>query len=75
MSIDLNEIDRRFNHHPPDTDRIEKHQGIRTAFKYVAQVVVVQTPSSREQSLAITALEEAAFWANAAIARQEKVPA
>jgi hypothetical protein len=29
-------------------------------------------PGSRELSLAITKLEEAVFWANAAIARNEK---
>jgi len=32
---------------------------------------VANTPESREQSLAITALEEAVMWANAAIARRE----
>jgi hypothetical protein len=30
------------------------------------------TPESREQSLAITHLEQATMWANAAIARREE---
>lgn len=31
-----------------------------------------KTPKSREQSLAITKVEEAMFWANAAIARNQE---
>jgi len=33
--------------------------------------IIQNTPPSREQSLAITHLEEAIFYANAAIARNE----
>ncbi len=37
----------------------------------LAQYVLALTPESREQSLAVTKLEEAMMWANAAIARNE----
>lgn len=70
--MDLKEIDRRFSHHAPDLDASKRHAAIRIVFKNAAEVVVDVTPASREQSLAITALEEAAFWANAAIARDGK---
>ncbi len=39
--------------------------------KEFALFIVENTPSSREQSLALTALEESVFWTNAAIARNE----
>jgi hypothetical protein len=38
---------------------------------YAAQFVDRICPDGREKSTAITKLEEAMFWANAAIARQE----
>ncbi|MGP3782344.1 Acb2/Tad1 domain-containing protein [Paenibacillus sp. 1A_MP2] len=37
----------------------------------MAELIDEQTPKSREQSLAMTNLEQAVFWANAAIARNE----
>jgi len=39
--------------------------------KSLAFFIVKNTPPSREQSLALTHLEEAIFYANAAIARNE----
>jgi hypothetical protein len=37
----------------------------------LAYHIKAETPASREQSLALTHLEDAVFWANAAIARHE----
>ena len=70
MDIDTNEIDRRFDHHVPDEDRQRAHEAMRREFKALASGVAAALPAGREKSLAITALEEALFWANAAIARQ-----
>lgn len=39
--------------------------------KELAYMICQNTPTSREQSLALTNLEQAIFWANAAIARNE----
>jgi len=38
------------------------------------ELVDLTGPSTREQSLAITHLEEAMFWANAALAREITAP-
>ena len=67
---------RRFNYHPPNTDaKVERHQQVREACRAAAEQVIDATgPPSREQSLAITKLEEAMFWANAAIAREITAP-
>lgn len=64
-------IDRDFVHHPPKGDQAERYQSLRDDARVLAHEIVNQTPPSREQSLALTALEEAVFWANAAIARNE----
>lgn len=66
------EIDRRFNYYPPATpDRRVAHEKTRAAMKRCANFVQKNTPDCREKSLAITKLEEAMFWANAAIARPQ----
>lgn len=65
------ELAHRFQFHPADSDnRKEAHEGVRTALLEAADEIVSLTGAqSREQSIAITKLEEAMFWANAAIAR------
>lgn len=58
-----------FTYHPPKEGQPAIYEGIRTKGLEMATHVVDNTPPSREQSLALTAIEEAVFWANAAIAR------
>ena len=77
MPLDANEIDRRFDHHPPDECRAERHKQIRQRAKELASYLNICLPDCRETSLAFTKLEEAMFWANAALARRgrdEKSP-
>jgi hypothetical protein len=64
------DIANRFEYHPPPNDNIVKaHEAVRTTCRMSADILLKATPPGREQSLAITKLEEAMFWANAAIAR------
>jgi hypothetical protein len=70
--MDNAELVRRFTYHPPKLDQPARYEAIRRAVLDVAAIVVSSTPESREQSLAITHLEEAVYWANAAIARNER---
>ena len=68
--IDEHDLENRFMHHPPRDDaQAKKYEDNRKVFLKLAKFVVNRTPESREQSLAITRLEEAMFYANAAIAR------
>ena len=62
-------IERDFSYHAPKGDQQERYQKIRDAAKQLAYIIVETTPPSREQSLAITHLEEAVMFANASIAR------
>ena len=64
-------IENRFTHHSPFGDQTERYQEIRELAKKFAYMILEKTPDSREQSLALTNLEQAVFWANAAIARNE----
>jgi hypothetical protein len=71
MHITRDQLEHRFQFHPADSqNRIGAHQTIRnTLLEAADEIVGVTGPPSREQSLAITKLEEAMFWANAAVAR------
>ena len=52
-------------------EAVGKIESIRSIAKEFSDAIVDHTPYSREQSLAITALEEATMWAVAAIARNQ----
>lgn len=69
--INSDEIVVRFTHHPPTDDQAARYIELRAAAAGLAELIINSTPPSREQSLAITALEESVMWANAAIARRE----
>lgn len=71
MRVDKIEIARRFDYHEVDEGQDEKIEYLRQRFLYAAENVVANVPSGREQSLAITALEEALMWSIAGIARPD----
>lgn len=64
-------IDRAFNYHRPDEQAVKDHQMVRDECKDLAELFD-SLPAGREKALAMTKLEEAMFWANAAIARDGK---
>jgi hypothetical protein len=61
----------RFTYHAPKNDQAKRYEEIRDGGRAVAEIIDVRCPNSREKSLAITHLEQAVMWANAAIARNE----
>ena len=69
--MDERELTNRFTYHKPGGNQGVRYESIRALAKGLADHIVANTPESREQSLAITELEQAVFWANAAIARRE----
>lgn len=64
-------IEGAFTYHPPKDDQPERYVIIRDQAKQLAYTACQNSPASREQSLALTALENFVFWCNAAIARNE----
>ena len=65
------QIENAFMYHPPKDGQVERYQKIRDKAKELATLIADETPTSREQAVAITNLEQAVMWANAAIARNE----
>ena len=70
--MDARELETRFTYHPPKDGQPKKYKLIRDAAHSLSFVLWSECPESREQSLAITKLEEVVFWANASIARREE---
>lgn len=70
--MDTKDIGNRFEYHAPDEQRKLAHEAARgTILQAAARINALILVESREKSLAITKLEEAMFWANAAIARAD----
>lgn len=68
--IPVSDLERRFKYHPPRGDAARSaHETVRARCGALAERIVEVCPPGRETSLAVTAIEEAMFWANAAIAR------
>jgi hypothetical protein len=68
----LERIDHNTKYHPLDEDRRVKQELVRDAARRCMRGIVTLCPASRETSLALTKVEEAMMWANAAIAREQK---
>jgi hypothetical protein len=64
------ELDNRFGYHEPAKEKWGLIQAIHDTFLNMARFVRDETPTSREQSSALTALEEAEHYAIAAIVRR-----
>jgi hypothetical protein len=62
------DIVHRFSFHPSTAATGPKHDEVRLKHRGVALWVLANVPPSRERALAITALQEAMMWANAAVA-------
>ena len=65
------ELGRRFSYHSPKEDQPEKYAMLRDHGYTLATIIARLCPESREVELALTHLEQAVMWANAAIARRE----
>ncbi len=67
----ISALDTRFTYHPPHGDQLARYEWIRQQFHNLAWQLIHQIPPGREQSLMLTNLEQAQFWANSGIARGE----
>jgi hypothetical protein len=68
MSID---VQNTFQYHAPKADQPARYEALRTKARELATLIQESTPASREQSVALTNLQQAVMWANAAIAINE----
>lgn len=68
------DLQHRFEYHPPHDDATKRlHETARAVALRAAEQFEVLLPKGREKSLVFTKIEEALFWANAAIARHQDV--
>ena len=68
------DLDVRTQHHPPRNERhVEEHEHVRATIRSAMAQINVLCPDGREKAVAFTKLEEAMFWANAALARGRAV--
>lgn len=67
-------LENNFIYHAPiaELKHVERYQNLRDAFRLFATQILKTCPPSRERSVALTNLEQAMFWSNASIARNEK---
>jgi hypothetical protein len=66
------DIEHRFAFHAATTDeKRDAHTSVRQACRRLADQINEQVPEGREKSVALTKIEEAMFWANAALAREQ----
>lgn len=73
MVIPDPDLEHRFAFHPATTaEKRDEHTSMRQACHRAAQTINAEAPDSREKALALTKLEEAMMWANAAVARNPK---
>ena len=60
-----------FTYHAPKEDQTARYIILRAHGKALATQVMFLCPDSRERSVALTKIQEAVMWANAAIAINE----
>jgi hypothetical protein len=65
------QLAERYTYHAPKGDQAGRYQMVREWIRGTAQRCVEATPASPEQARALDALDEAMFFFNAAIARNE----
>lgn len=61
-------LENWFSHHAPTEEQVPRFQAIRNAGLNLAEVIVLNTPPSEDQSAAVRLVREAVMTANSAIA-------
>ena len=69
--MDQETINNNFKYHAPTKEKIIIHTNLRDHAKDLVCFINNSCPDSREKSLAITHIENAVMWANAAVARYQ----
>lgn len=74
MNITKQSLLHCFTYHEATEEQRQRYKKINVATAVAAEALLDHCPDSRERSLALTKIQEARMWANAAIALNEKEP-
>jgi hypothetical protein len=69
--ITMDSLETRYTYHSPNPLQVEQFRALRAAALRFAELIVENCPSSSERSTALTHLDAAVMFANAAIARNQ----
>jgi len=69
--MDSERLETNFKYHAPKDDQPKRYELLRAMGKQFSLAIMENSHPSREQSLALTKIDEAVMWANAGIARNE----
>lgn len=72
MALDKDAIEDIFSYHPPVGGQVDRYNAIREGAKVFALIILENTPSSADQTVAIRKLRESVMTANASIALEGK---
>lgn len=70
MAINYADLRIKFKYRGPEKDPAGRYEKIQKRVLTLARYIVAHTPESHEQSLALMHLQQAMFYANAAIAQK-----
>ena len=70
--MDVHQIANIFTYHKPFGDQPARYELLREEAGKLATLINELCPESREKSLALTTIQQAIMWANAAIAINER---
>lgn len=71
MSLNYEEVRRRWSYHPPKGDQTVRYERLRTLAADLGAEILNSCPESRERDVALDNLDAVVMFANAAIARNE----
>lgn len=70
--IQRQQLDDIFSYHAPSPEQQKNYEAIREAAKQFAETIILNTPPSADQTVAIRKVREAVMVANASVALEGK---
>jgi len=67
------DLEQLFTYHPPVGDQADRYESLRRGGRALAELILLTTPASADQSAAVRKVREAIMTANAAIACGESL--